>query len=333
MSQGLPVNHQIHYYSPDSDISIGDLHISNNSTFALQDTGTGNYTFFVSGTNSFKKIPKDMALQLISSATEIGKGIDPEKNTNITTTIKERTNNMAKKNKSKNKGILSNLFEVESAIAPSETDPIELPQDISLDQKVDKYLVRYEREAIPTSAVYDLDGQNDPPGGGPGTPPPSSGGPSIPGANHESINRTKKGLLESMLFEADEEPPADGGFGAPDGGAPPDPAADPAAADPAMPGTDKVAPVVDTPKMNLNSYCRAVARLCENYEALMNPKATIFNRAKEYVKVNYDEATAKMFEQVMEEQYGVRAETQQRDQRMAPPAAQAIYSGGGSSGG
>jgi hypothetical protein len=68
-------------------------------------------------------------------------------------------------------------------------------------------------------------------------------------------------------------------------------------------------------------------------EALMDPKSTIFNRAKEYVRVNYDEATAKMFEEVMTEQFGVQPKPPERDQRMAPAASNAIYAGGGGGGG
>lgn len=217
----------------------------------------------------------------------------------------------------KEKGILEQLlFEVESTIEPSETDPVMVP-DISLDQKVDRYLVRYEREAIPTSAIYN-----------------------VPLSPYESKNpyeskKSSKGLLEFLLFEQEpgENPVGNvdigGGFG--DfgnlGGEIPLTSGEENMASP----KPKSPPIINTPKINLSSYCRSVARLIENYEALLDPKTTIFNRAKEYIRVNYDDATAKMFEEIMIEHFGINPQPPQRDQKMAPPAANAIY-GGGSAG-
>jgi hypothetical protein len=248
----------------------------------------------------------------------------------------------------KQKGILETLLfkEAESAIEPSETDPVEIP-DVSLDQKVDKYLVRYEREAIPTSSVYDVDmmaGQAEinaaNQGPGMATGGTTSGGPAAPLPPYESKKINNKGLLESLLFEQEpgEDPTAAAGAADPTATDPTTAGglgADPTAGGDPMAGAagPKSPPVIDTPKMNLNSYCRAVARLIENYEALLDPKTTIFNRAKEYIRVNYDEATAKMFEEIMTERLGVNPQPPERDKRMAPPAANAIYGAGGGAAG
>ena len=64
-------------------------------------------------------------------------------------------------------------------------------------------------------------------------------------------------------------------------------------------------PVINTPKINLNDFTRSMARLINNYDALLNPKSIILNRAEAYIKSNYDERTAKMFMQIMERNYGL----------------------------
>ncbi len=233
-------------------------------------------------------------------------------------------------------GILETvLFEAESAILPSQTDPVEM-QDVSLDQKVDRYLVRYEKEAIPASDDYAVDGAvqqrintaDNPKGVALGNGQP---------VQVESKKRT--GLLEAVLFEAPGDPPPDAGgdlaagFGGDLGGGDAGGLGDLGGSDDSgAPAAPPSPPVIDTPKMNMNNYTRAVARLINNYESLLDPKTTILNRAKEYIRVNYDEATATMFEQVMEKQFGITKTVERRDQRQAPGAVGAIYSSGGGGG-
>lgn len=228
--------------------------------------------------------------------------------------------------KKRMKGVLESLlFEADSAIAAAETDPVEVP-DVSLDRKVDRYLVSYEKEAIPTSTDYSINNAIQSRVNASENPIGSNATPTTTTLSRESKNPTK-GLLESLLFEApgdpgeEQAPPADdmeGGMGlgddmgmdtgeAPEGNAPLSP------------------PVIDTPKMNMDVYARSVARLISNYESLLDPKVTILNRAKEYIKVNYDEATATMFEEVMKNHYNISVETERRDQRDAPPAVGAIW--------
>lgn len=321
MTIELPGMGQVNYYRAQSEIPVGNppVVIPNNTLFALWNTAKNKFVLITPKTQT--NIDGLAAQHLADSGQFVKKEMGESKNM------------------TKSKGILEGLFaEAESAIEPSETDPVVVP-DVSLDQKVDKYLVRYEREAIPTSAVYDTDMATQADVTAANSGGENTGGPAAPPPPYESRRPKGKGLLEAILFEADpaEDPladPAAGGLGADPaaGGAPPDPLADPTApvADPAAP---KAPPVIDTPKMNMNSYCRAVARLVENYEALLDPKTTILNRAKEYIRVNYDEATAKMFEEVMEGQFGIQSKPPERDQRMAPHAGNAIYSGGGTAGG
>ena len=314
----LPSMGQVNYYRAQKEIPVGNppVVITNNTLYALYKTAKNKFMLITPKTQT--NIDGLAAQHLAQSGQLVKKEMAEGK--------------MVKK------GILESLlFEAESAIQPSETDPV-VVADVSLDQKVDKYLVRYEREAIPSSAVYDTDmaGQADINAANSTMGGAGAGGPQAPLPPYESKQR-KTGLLENLLFEADDDAGGDpggglggGGFGGGTGAGGGDDLGgglDDSGAD-AAPQEPKSPPVIDTPKMNMNSYCRAVARLIENYEALMDPKTTIFNRAKEYVRVNYDEATAKMFEEVMTEQFGVQPKPPERDQRQAPPASNAIYSGG-----
>jgi hypothetical protein len=323
----LPTLGQVTYYMADDEIPVSApgltmVSILPNTTYALYNTGKNRFMLITPKRQM--NIDGSTALELSQSGTviktEIGEG------------------------KVMKKGILESLLflEAESAISAAETDPVIVP-DVSLDQKVDRYLIRYEREAVPTSAIYSpkVQTQVNTANGA-----QSSGGTAAPLPPYSESKVSKKGLLESMLFEADPAqevpggPPAGGMDAGGFGGAGGDPAADMGGdlggemGDPgADASTEKTPPIIDTPKMNLNDYCRAVARLISNYEALLDPKTTIFNRAKEYVRVNYDEATSKMFEEIMTDKLGVNPTPPERDARMAPPASNAIYGGEGGGGG
>lgn len=159
-----------------------------------------------------------------------------------------------------------------------------IPQkNVSLDQVVDKYIVRYERESMPQSNA-------------PGPGPTDASAPSP-----ETLEERQLRSLMNILFEQDAPPGGDlppppdddggGGGGGDEGG-----------------GSGKAPqgpPVINTPKINLNDFTRSMARLINNYDALLNPKSIILNRAEAYIKSNYDERTAKMFMQIMERNYGV----------------------------
>lgn len=169
-----------------------------------------------------------------------------------------------------------------------------VPQkNVSLDQVIDKYVVRYERESIPQTGM---------PGPGPNpaatTPPETLAQQPSPSSLEERQLRS----LSNLLFEqdaptdeppADEPPPDEGDTGGGDtggGGDGPPP---------------EGPPVVNTPKINLNDFTRSIARLINNYDALLNPRSIILNRVEEYIRTNYDERTAKMFIQIMERNYGL----------------------------
>ena len=173
-----------------------------------------------------------------------------------------------------------------------------VPQkNVSLDQVIDRYIVRYERESIPQTGM---------PGPGPtpaAAPPPET---LAQQPTPSTLEERQLHSLSALLFEQDapaeeppaEEPPADdaGGGGDSGGG---DPGGGGGGEAPEGP------PVVNTPKINLNDFTRSIARLINNYDALLNPRSIILNRVEEYIRTNYDERTAKMFIQIMERNYGL----------------------------
>jgi len=155
-----------------------------------------------------------------------------------------------------------------------------LPQDMSLDQKVDRYLIRYERESIPQSQMF---------AGLDNTPRPS-----IPNA----IAQLKEYKLIRAIFEADEkDPDLDlggeaggpddsaggldlGGDSSPSGG---DAGENPAPAQPEVPET----------MLNIQKFAANIARLVGNYDVMLDPKTVILNRVYVYLLKNYNEQTAK----------------------------------------
>jgi len=94
--------------------------------------------------------------------------------------------------------------------------------------------------------------------------------------------------------------------------------------------------VENTPKINLNDFCRSVARLINNYDALLNPRTIIVNRIEAYIANNYDERTAKHFMQIMERNYGLHPTEveygNERNEFPTPVAGSALLGGGGGGG-
>ncbi len=168
--------------------------------------------------------------------------------------------------------------------------PVEL-QDISLDRKVDKYFIQYEREAVPESQEYDK-------------------------------------YLKEILSEADDA------AGPPD--MPPD-MGDPGAGGGEPPAEAAPAPeATPLPRINLQTFARSLARLINNYEALLSPKSVILNRARAYIEKNYNPNTAKELMTLLDISYNLTPEPKERqDEHPVPLATGAAASGlsGGGAGG
>ena len=164
----------------------------------------------------------------------------------------------------------------------------ETPKNASLDQAVDRYIVRYEKESIPTSDTYE---------------------------NELFENKAlsfKDILKEAFLKEADE--PSDAPM--------PAPSADPNT------GEKKEMPIMATPQINLQDFARNVARLVNNFEELLNPKDIILNRISEYIKVNYDEKTSKELMDMLDSNYSLRTvdKDEQNDSKWPASYAQGSQS-------
>lgn len=168
--------------------------------------------------------------------------------------------------------------------------------DVSLDQLVDRYLIQYEKTAAPQPS-----------------------------------------LLESFLFEADGDPPADD-----------TPAPDAASVPDAGTGTDDSSggsgdgstgsgegPKTPTPQMNIAVFANGVARLIKNFDALVNPRLVVLQRAYLYVSKNYSETAAKELALDLEKRFGlsVKSMQQKEGQKQQPPFAYNSIPGGSGGGG
>lgn len=151
------------------------------------------------------------------------------------------------------------------------------PQDISLDQKVDKYLIQYEREAIKKSEMFNGLGQT-----------PRASAPL-------AIAQLQEGTsLFALLFEQEEEG-ADAGMDMGGGD-------DAAGADTGGEGGEEE-PRIPEPQLNIQRFAANLARLVNNYDVMLDPKTVILNRAYAYLLKNYNEQTAIEFMVNMKKYY------------------------------
>lgn len=196
-------------------------------------------------------------------------------------------------------------------IDPVNPSPLPLEvQNISLDMKVDSYLMKYEKESLPTTQNY-----------------------AVPGTNLGMQFEAGFKAIFRKLLEAEGDDPAaedpagdDVGFAGDGGDAGGGDTLDPAAAAP-------TAPNVENPRFNVGNFAQSVARLVMNYEGLLDPRTTILNRARAYVEKNYDAGIAKQMMEVLASQFDLSPrETQETAGPIAPPAAGAWTGVGGGGG-
>ncbi len=182
-------------------------------------------------------------------------------------------------------------------------------REASVDEKIDKYLLQYEKESVPLNNKE------------------------APERNSlaEKRERRKSKDLYSFLFEQDAaadpaaaEPPADPAADAGGGD-------DSGGGDDVKPGAEaEVAPV---PKINVRKFAEGVARLASNYETLIDPKTIILNRAMYYISKNYSPRLAKEFMSILQRDFDLTPKSISQREAEYPAAPRQAGSGPDDGGG
>jgi hypothetical protein len=221
-------------------------------------------------------------------------------------------------NKIKNKrALLDYLLEDNPPPQPknmADFAPVYKQKDASLDQVIDRYIIRYEKESIPNIQNY----ENEMFG--------------------EGIHYSK--ILEYVLSEAEDDEEGGLDLGAEDDAGletpPEDLGADETEEPDSSTSKDSGQQVVaQTPQINLQQFAKSIARLVNNYESLLNPKNIILNRVEAYMVANYDQRISKELMDMLEQNYSLRSGTQEEQEKEdkniypTPYAAGALSSEGG----
>lgn len=183
---------------------------------------------------------------------------------------------------------------------PSVTDSFS-EKEASVDFKIDRYLMQYEREAVP----LDEDEDEEKP-------------------SNKPISEKKNNSLSYIIFEQDAAPAESGGGdagggGGGGGGETPEPGAE--------------APVAPVPNINLRKFAEGVARLVYNYKTLIDPKTIILNRAMYYIAKNYSPRLAKELMSILERDFNLTPKTKAEVSAEYPPAPRQANAGPDSGGG
>jgi hypothetical protein len=72
------------------------------------------------------------------------------------------------------------------------------------------------------------------------------------------------------------------------------------------------------PTLDVNHFAKGVARIFEHYDDLIDIPGTIFRRAMNFVKSNYDEETAKKLEQALADDFQIGPDVRDLDSIQAP---------------
>jgi hypothetical protein len=144
------------------------------------------------------------------------------------------------------------------------TDPV-VAKNVSVDQAIDRYIIRYEKESIPMADTYD-----------------------------KQIV-VQQNLLENFITKVlTEQEELDGTSSTESNSIIQDENTN-----------SSEEPIINTPQINLQDFTRSIARLVNNFDALINPKDIIINRTAEYIKNNYDEKTSKEFLDILSQNYNI----------------------------
>ena len=203
-------------------------------------------------------------------------------------------------------------------------------REASVDQKIDRYLLQYEKEAVPIEQGKSEESKIEP-----SAEQIKAIEPQEPLA--EKKNKRTNTKLFRFLFEqpappapdagpppmdtgGDEPPPDDmGGGGGDDTGEGPEPG------DEAI-----VAPV---PKINVRKFAEGIARLVNNYQTLVDPATIILNRAMYYVAKNYSPRLAKELMSILQRDFDLTPKSKAAKEAEAPAAPAQANTGPDNGGG
>lgn len=224
----------------------------------------------------------------------------------------------------KKKTLSKILFEQELFTIPSVSpDETVQPQNYSIDERVDKFLIQYERESNPQAARFSQDSGIDKAltsksgaqgawagfvGGQAATTVPIS----IPNAIQEKY---RKKTFSMILEQEDPMAALSGGGGDMGSGGDMGLATDFNAGmndttDTSNQPEEQQKSFVPKPQINLSLFTNKIARLINNFENLVDPKTILVNRVYAFLRQNYDEKTAKEFLITLENTYNISNRTQ-----------------------
>jgi hypothetical protein len=216
------------------------------------------------------------------------------------------------------KNFLDDLLKEDNPAPPPENTqevaPVEPPKDVSLDQVVDRYLIRYEKESIPTVDDYEDELYGE-----------SSSELDTSVVLKDALNEAEEDELDlGGDEEADPAPEEDLG-GEEDAGLDlggDEPA--PEAGDESTSDVEAAPAVTATPQINLQDFARSVARLVNNYEELLNPRDTILNRVEAYIQSNYDDRTAEELMELLDTNYSLRNQDEEEENQEEYPTPYSV---------
>lgn len=186
-------------------------------------------------------------------------------------------------------------------------------KEASVDQKIDAYLMQYEKEAVPLDSEDQDKLSSEGRQQAEEQPTPLS-------ERRRKVTSLYRFLFEQDAAAAPTDAPADtGGDDTGGGGETPEPGAE--------------APVAPVPKINIRKFAEGVARLVNNYQTLVDPKTIILNRAMYYISKNYSPRLAKEFMSILERDFDLTPKTPAQKEAEYPTAPRAAGSGPDNGGG
>ncbi len=191
--------------------------------------------------------------------------------------------------------------DIEGMVNNQGVNPEEQPiLDVSIDQKVDGFLLQYEKNSLPQQP----------------SPSPSE----MPSVQESSKSNKKKNKtitekystknLLNFLFEVEgDDPTADPTVAPVDA-----PAPDLGGGNDPFGGTDSTTPVekvpaTPVPNINIDNFAKNVARLINDFNSLIDVKRIALNRSKMYIEKNYNAEIAKQMMDILSTNYDINPET------------------------